>query len=107
MEPTIVWYLDPRFLGPFVTAMVALALGVANLWKQGGRDIREISIKRDEADIKAGGLALDMAKETRSQLIEEKARSEALQERVELLEACVTALVAQLRALGHEPVSCA
>lgn len=105
MDP--IWYLDPRFLGPFVTAMVALALGVANLWKQGGRDIREIEIKRDEADTKAGGLALDMAKEVRIQLIEEKVRSEALEARIELLEACVTALTAQLRALGYEPVSCA
>lgn len=104
MEP--VWYLDPRFLGPFVTAMVALSLGVANLWKQAGKDIREIEIKRDEADVKAGELALDMAKEVRIQLIEEKARSQALEDRVVLLEKCVTALTRQLRELGHEPVVC-
>lgn len=100
----MVWYLDPRFLGPFVTALVALIIGLANLSKQAGRDIRDIAVKRDEAEIKAGELALSIAKDTREALAAEKARGDRLQIQVDKLERCVAMLVRQLKEHGVEPV---
>jgi len=85
MEP--VWYLDPRFLGPFITALVALFVGSLNLRAQVRKDVVNIESMKSETDVKVGQLALEMTKELRAQLAEERMKREAAEEALARVEA--------------------
>jgi hypothetical protein len=97
MEP--VWYLDPRFLGPFITALVALVVGSLNLRAQVRKDVISIETMKTESDVKVGQLALEMTKELRLQLAEERMKREATEEALERVEAECAANTAKIEAL--------
>jgi hypothetical protein len=85
VEP--VWYLDPRFLGPFITALVALVVGSLNLRAQIKKDVTSIETMKTESDVKVGQLALEMTREIRAQLTEERMKREATEEALAKVEA--------------------